>query len=93
MIAPLFGTDSPSNYIGYSNPEFDKLIAEGNAAQDSAEQIAKWQAAQTVLYDDFVAYATDWANTVAGYSTNVANVKISPQLFINIGEIQVLNQG
>ena len=27
---------TPGNYIGYSNPEFDKLIAEGNQAQDEA---------------------------------------------------------
>ena len=32
MIAPLFGTGSGSNYIDYSNPEFDALIAEGNQA-------------------------------------------------------------
>ena len=36
MIAPLFGTGSGSNYTGYSNPEFDKLIAEGNQAADEA---------------------------------------------------------
>ncbi len=93
MIAPLFGTGSPSNYTGYSNPAFDALIAEGNAAQDSATQIAKWQEAQQVVYDDFVAYATTWRNTVAGISENVSNVEINPQGFINIGEIEVLNQG
>jgi oligopeptide transport system substrate-binding protein len=91
MIAPLFGTGSPSNYIGYSNPKFDALIAEGNAAQDSATQISKWQEAQQVVYDDFVAYATTWRNTVAGISENVTNVDINPQGFINIGEIQVVN--
>ena len=92
MIAPLFGTGSPSNYIGYSNPEFDKLIAEGNAAQDSATQIAKWQEAEKVVYDDFDAYAVEFRNTVAGYSTNVGNVKIDPQGNINVGQIQVLSK-
>lgn len=89
MIAPLFGSGSPSNYTGYKNPEFDKLIAEGNAAQDSATQIQKWQDAQAVVYKDFVAYATSWRNTVYGVSTKVSNVDINPQGFINLGSIQV----
>ena len=93
MIAPLFGTDSPSNYIGYSNPKFDALISEGNAAADPATQIAKWQEAQEVFYDDFAAYATSWRNTTYGYSTNVSNVIVNPQGFINLDQIQVLNQG
>ena len=46
MIAPLFGTGSGSNYTGYSNPEFDKLIAEGNQAADTATAVSKWQAAR-----------------------------------------------
>lgn len=92
MIAPLFGTGSPSNYIGYSNPKFDELIAKGNAEQDTAAQIKDWQDAQQVVYDDFVAFATNWRNTVAGYSTNVTNVDINPQGFINIPEIQVVGQ-
>jgi len=89
MIAPLFGTDSPSNYIGYSNPKFDALIAEGNAAADSATQVAKWQEAQQVVYDDFAAYATSWRNETYGYSTNVSNVIVNPQGFINLDQIQV----
>ena len=91
MIAPLFATGSPSNYTGYSNPEFDRLIAEGNAAQDPAEQIAKWQQAQDVVYEDFVAYAFTWNNTTYGTSTRVSNVNVSPQGFVNVAEI-VVNQ-
>lgn len=91
MIAPLFATGSPSNYTGYSNPEFDRLIAEGNAAQDPAEQIATWQEAQKVIFSDFVAYPISWSNTTYGTSTKVSNVDVSPQAFINIPEI-VVNQ-
>jgi oligopeptide transport system substrate-binding protein len=89
MIAPLFGTDSASNYIKYSNPEFDKLIAEGNQAADEATAISKWQQAEQVLYADFAGHATQWRNNVGGYSTNVENVKINPGGFVNISEITV----
>ena len=57
MIAPLFGTGSGSNYIGYSNPEFDKLIAEGNQAADEATAVSKWQEAEKVVYKDFAGHA------------------------------------
>ena len=93
MIAPLFGTGSGSNYTGYSNPEFDKLIAEGNAAADEATAVAKWQEAEKVLYQDLAGHATQWRNNVGGYSTNVSNVKINPGGFVNIAEITVNSAG
>jgi peptide/nickel transport system substrate-binding protein/oligopeptide transport system substrate-binding protein len=93
MIAPLFGTGSGSNYTGYSNADFDKLIAEGNAAADEQAAIAKWQEAEKVLYQDFAGHATQWRNNVGGYSTNVSNVKINPGGFVNIAEITVNSAG
>lgn len=93
MIAPLFGTGAGSNYIGYSNPTFDTLIAEGNQAADEATSVSKWQAAEKVLYQDFAGHATQWRNNVGGYSTKVSNVKINPGGFINIAEISVNSAG
>ncbi|MGB7964540.1 MAG: ABC transporter substrate-binding protein, partial [Propionicimonas sp.] len=78
MIAPIFGTDAGTNYAKYSNAEFDKLIAEGNQAADEATAVAKWQAAEDVLYEDFAGHAIQWRNNVGGYSTNVSNVQINP---------------
>jgi peptide/nickel transport system substrate-binding protein/oligopeptide transport system substrate-binding protein len=93
MIAPLFGTGSGSNYTGYSNPEFDKLIAEGNQAADEQGAIAKWQEAEKVLYQDFAGHATQWRNNVGGYSTNVSNVSVNAGGFINIADISVNSAG
>ncbi len=89
MIAPLFGTGAPSNYIGYSNKQFDELVARGNAEQDPQAQINDWLEAEKVLYGDFVAFATTFPNTNYGYSEHVSNVKINPQGFVNLAEIQV----
>lgn len=93
MIAPLFGTDSGSNYTGYSNPDFDELIAEGNTAADEDTAVAAWQEAEKVLYQDFAGHATQWRNNVGGYSTNVSNVEVNPGGFINIAEITVNSAG
>lgn len=89
MIAPLFATGSGSNYTGYSNEQFDTLIAEGNQAPDEETAVAKWQEAEKALYADFAGHATQWRNNVGGYSTNVSNVELNPGGFINIAEITV----
>ena len=34
-LGPLYTTNGSSNYYGYSNPEFDKLVKEGSAASDA----------------------------------------------------------
>ena len=93
MLAPIFGTGSGSNYNKYSNPQFDKLIAEGNQASDPATQISKWQAAEKVVYQDFAGYATQGHNNFGGYSTNVSNVKINPGGLVNIDQITVNSAG
>ena len=93
MIAPLFGTGAGSNYTGYSNAEFDKLIAAGNTAADEQTAISNWQNAEKVLYADFAGHATQWRNNVGAYSTNVSNVKVNPGGFYNIAEIVVNNAG
>ena len=93
MIAPLFATGSGSNYTGYSNPEFDALIAEGNQAADEETAVAKWQEAQEILYADFAGHATQWRNNVGGYSANVSNVEVNPGGFINIADITVNSAG
>lgn len=93
MIAPVFFTDAGSNYTGYSNPEFDKLITEGNQEADQDAAIAKWQEAEQVLYEDFYGHATQWRNNPAGYSTNVSNVQINPGGYVNIMDITVNSAG
>lgn len=89
MIAPIFATGAGTNYTKYSNPEFDRLIAEGNQAADEATAVAKWQAAEDVVYKDFAGHAIQWRNNAGGYSTNVSNVQINPGGFVNITEISV----
>ncbi len=93
MIAPLFATGASTNYTAYSNPEFDRLIAEGNAAADEATAIAKWQEAEKVLYADFPGHATQWRSYIGGFSENVSNVKVNAGGFWNIADTTVNSAG
>lgn len=90
MITGNFSSSSPYNDIGYNNPEFDRLLQEGNAATDTAEQVSKWQQAEAVLYDDFRAYATLFINNVGGYSQRVSDVTLSPAGLVNLPQVVVV---
>ena len=89
MITANFSSTSPYNDLGYDNPEFDRLLQEGNAATDTATQIEKWQQAEKVIYDDFRAWATQFRNNIGGYSTRVSNVDISPDGIVDLSVVQV----
>ncbi|MAT60979.1 MAG: hypothetical protein CMH41_04980 [Micrococcales bacterium] len=89
MITANFSSTSPYNDLGYDNPEFDRLLQEGNAATDAANQIEKWQQAEKVIYDDFRAWATQFRNNIGGYSTRVSNVDISPDGIVDLSVVRV----
>jgi len=89
MIAANFASTSPYNDIGYNNPEFDRLLKEGNEAKETSTQIEKWQQAEQVLYDDFQAWATQFRNRVGGYSTNVSDVTIAPDGAVDLSAVLV----
>ena len=49
FLTPIYGTGAASNDSDYSNPAFDKLLAEGAAATDPAAANAKYQEAEALL--------------------------------------------
>ena len=70
-----FGTDSGSNYAGYSNAEFDELMVKSVATGDQAERAEYLKAAQKLILDDMVAI-----NIVgyAGYEASRADIANLP---------------
>lgn len=52
----LFITGSPSNYMGYSNTQIDKLFDEGRTQPDIAKRKVIYNSIQKILEDDAVIY-------------------------------------
>lgn len=48
----LFGSESPENYTGYSNQDFDTLLAEARSEPDSVARERLYEEAQQLLVDD-----------------------------------------
>lgn len=77
-IRPIVGTGGDANYTGYSNPELDKLLKEGDAAQSNEEAIAKYQAADDVALEDMPIIPM-WSGGIAiAHSDHVGDVGYDP---------------
>jgi len=76
-LGPLYSTGGSSNYYGYSNKDFDRLVDEGREAKTEAEAIAKWQEAEDVLAKDMPVIPLRFGKNNFGHSTNVKNVEMN----------------
>jgi ABC-type transport system substrate-binding protein len=74
-LKPLYGTQGSSNNTGYSNKEFDKLIAEGDAAATLEDGIAKYQAAEDLVLEDMPVIPLWFGQSAMAYNDNVDNVE------------------
>lgn len=54
VLATLLRTGSPNNYIGYSNPAFDRLVDQAGAEADSKRRRSLYLEAQQLAIDDSV---------------------------------------
>ena len=79
-LEPLYSTAAlapkGSNYVFYSNPEFDDLIAEGNSAETNEEAIEKYQAAEDVLLQDMPLMPMFFVEGQFAHSERLQNVKV-----------------
>jgi peptide/nickel transport system substrate-binding protein/oligopeptide transport system substrate-binding protein len=75
-LGPIFTTHGSSNYYGYSNPEFDRLVAAGDKAATPEEATRYYQQAEDILVRDLPVLPLRWEQNNSGYSTRVTDVQI-----------------
>jgi oligopeptide transport system substrate-binding protein len=79
-LEPLYSTQAlaptGSNQTFYSNPAFDKLIAEGNSAASPEDAVAKYQQAEDLLLEDMPVAPMFFGKEQGVWSTKVENVKV-----------------
>lgn len=77
FLEPLFSTRAlppGSNTMFYTNPEFDRLVAAGDAAPSNAEAIALYQRADDILLEDMPMIPMFYNFSQGGHSERVTNV-------------------
>ncbi|WP_319463926.1 ABC transporter substrate-binding protein [Micromonospora sp. RTP1Z1] len=90
-LGPLYSTNGSSNYYGYSNPEFDKLVKEGSAAPTQDEAIKKYQQAEDILAKDMPVIPLRFGQNVYGSSTKVKNVEMDLFQRVNLVKIEAVS--
>lgn len=75
-LGPLYSTDGSSNYYGYSNPQFDKLVRDGDHASSPDEATRLYQQAEDLLVRDMPVIPLRYQPNNFGFSTRVKNVKV-----------------
>ena len=79
-LEPLYSTaalpPNGSNTAFYSNPEFDRLVAEGNRAENSEQAIEKYQEAEDVLLEDMPIMPMFFSKGQYVHSERISNVKV-----------------
>ncbi|XCB30732.1 ABC transporter substrate-binding protein [Arcanobacterium hippocoleae] len=75
FLGPLYAKGAPSNDGQYDNPEFDQLLAAGNAASSVEEANKSFVKAQEILLQDLPAIPLWYSNVNGGYGEAVKNVK------------------
>lgn len=93
-LGPLYSTGGSSNDTGFSNAEFDSLVAEGNAADSSADAIAAYQAAEDIIVDQLPVIPM-WFGQVAALfnEETVENFVYNPISGVSYGEITLIDRG
>jgi oligopeptide transport system substrate-binding protein len=78
FLAGLYSTAAigGGNYTFYSNPEFDSLLQQGNAAASEDQAIALYQQAEDILVRDMPAAPLFYRVNQGAHSENVDNVTI-----------------
>ena len=74
-VRPIMGTGGDSNYSGYSNPEVDDLLKQGDAASSLDEAISLYQQADDVALEDMPLIPLWSGSTSIVHSDNVGDVR------------------
>jgi peptide/nickel transport system substrate-binding protein len=75
----LWKTGEMRNYSGYSNPEVDRLFAEGRRELDREKRAEKYGRIHELLYDDQPYTWLFWRNSFYGFSKDLRGYVFSPR--------------
>jgi peptide/nickel transport system substrate-binding protein len=75
----IWKTGEMRNYCGYSNPEVDRLFAEGRRELDRSRRAEKYARIQELLYEDQPYTWLFWRNSFYGFSKNLRGYVFSPR--------------
>ena len=79
----IWKTGEMRNFVGYSNPEVDRLFVEGRRELDRDKRAEKYARIQEILYEDQPYTWLFWRNGFYGFSKRLRGYVISPRGLFN----------
>jgi oligopeptide transport system substrate-binding protein len=90
-LRPIYGSEGSYNAVGYSNPQFDDLIKQGDRAGSIEESLTFYQQAQDILDEDMPAIPWGYLPNRFVHSANVTNVHTATPLDnVDLAAVQVV---
>jgi oligopeptide transport system substrate-binding protein len=90
-LRPLYSTNGSSNYYGYSNAEFDRLLDAGDRAANPEEALSLYQKAEELLVRDLPVIPLRYMLNSSGHSTRVSNVHVNLFRVVDILDLKPAN--
>jgi peptide/nickel transport system substrate-binding protein len=75
----IWATGAGRNFVGYSNPEVDRLFVEGRREFDKAKRAEKYGRIQRILSEDQPYTWLYWRNSFYGFSRDLRGYVFSPR--------------
>jgi peptide/nickel transport system substrate-binding protein len=75
----IWATNAGRNFVGYSNPEVDRLFVEGRRELDRGKRAEKYGRIQDILQDDQPYTWLYWRNAFYGFSKDLRGYVFSPR--------------
>ena len=88
-LEPIYSTTGSSNNFGYSNPEVDRLLAEGNAAASVEAGIEKYHEAEDLILADVPNIPLWFSKLVGAHSDRVSDVVVDAYGNIRLADVAV----
>ena len=88
-LEPIYSTTGSSNNFGYSNPEVDALIEQGNAAGSVEEGIDFYHQAEDLILQDMPNIPMFFGRVSAAHSERVSGVIVDSFTRVNTADITV----
>ncbi len=85
----VYATGASSNYTGFSDPEFDELIAQGESAEGPEQSVEFFQQAEEILNEDMPSIPMFSAARIGAWSERVQGVELDFFDRANVREITV----
>jgi peptide/nickel transport system substrate-binding protein len=75
----IWATNAGRNFVGYSNPEVDRLFVEGRQELDRAKRAEKYSRIQQILAEDQPYTWLYWRNSFYGFARDLRGYVFSPR--------------